>query len=239
MDIKKTLGVLRFPELTECWDAIEAMADEPKLSKSKLLAQMVELLIQTKDKNLLKSRIKRASLPKHYSINTYPFAKQKVKIEEHARQLHDSISYMKKGKNIILIGPTGTGKTGLSTCFLTQALKNGYTGRFISFSELISQLARNTQLLRDRRFINQMKTYDCLVIDEVGYIDIDKQYIGHFFEIISGREDKCTIITSNLGFDEWQGFLKNAQITAAILDRITTNAEYFDLMKGNSIRGVK
>ena len=239
MKIEDKLNLLKFPELRQCWESIEEMADDKSISKTKMLEDTINILVAAKQENMVSARIRKATIPKLYSLNTYPFAHQKVKIEAQARELYDSLSYIKKGKNVILIGPTGTGKTGLATSFLIQALQKGYSGKFYTFPKMISDIGRATQLMRDRRLISQLTSLDCLVIDEIGYVDIDKQYISTFFEIISGREDKSTIITSNLGFNKWDSFLKDKQITAAILDRLTANTESFDLTKGNSIRGVR
>lgn len=237
MSHEEKLLLLKFPELRQCWQQIEKMCDQKNISKSKMLENMLETLVIAKQENLISSKMKKASIPKMYSLNTFPFDHQKIKIEDQARELYDSLSYIKNGRNVILIGPTGTGKTGLATSFLVNAIQQGYSGKFYSFPNMISEIAKATQLMRDRRLISQLISFDCLVIDEIGYRDIDKQYISAFFEIISGREDKCTIITSNLGFNKWDSFLKDKQITAAILDRLTATTESFDLTKGNSIRG--
>jgi len=237
MNHEEKLGLLKFPELRQCWKKIETMCDQKNISKSKMLESILEILVNAKQENLIASKMKKAFIPKMYSLNTFPFEHQTVKIEDQARELHDSLSYIKNGRNIILIGPTGTGKTGLATSFLVNAIQQGYTGKFYSFANMISEIAKATQLMRDRRLISKLTSFDCLVIDEIGYRDIDKQYISAFFEIISGREDKCTIITSNLGFNKWDSFLKDKQITAAILDRLTAKTESFDLTDGNSIRG--
>jgi DNA replication protein DnaC len=85
-----------------------------------------------------------------------------------------------------------------------------------------------------RRYLS----YDCLVIDEVGYVEVEPAQVGQFFTLLHKRHrHKTTIITSNLGFGEWGSFLKNPQLTAALADRLTSNSHVINMKDCESLRG--
>jgi DNA replication protein DnaC len=77
-----------------------------------------------------------------------------------------------------------------------------------------------------------------LVIDEVGYVEVEPAQVGQFFTLMHKRHQrKTTIITSNLGFSEWGSFLKNPQLTAALSDRLTSNSHVINMKDCQSLRG--
>jgi len=79
--------------------------------------------------------------------------------------------------------------------------------------------------------------YDCLVIDEIGYIEINPDKAGFFFALLKKRHKKATtIITTQLGFMEWPNFLKNSHLTAALIDRLKSNADLINMNKCTSLR---
>lgn len=92
----------------------------------------------------------------------------------------------------------------------------------------------------EKQVIRQFASIDCLLIDEVGYSTLDKNKAGLFFELMKQRHSKkCTILTSQLGFEEWGSFINDKHITAALLDRITENYTVFNMSKCISIRTKK
>ena len=152
--------------------------------------------------------------------------------------LYDSFDYMTKQRGVIWLGPTGCGKTGLATSFLLQAIDRGYRGYFITFPELIQELFQSLADRSDRKVFRRYLSYDCLVIDEVGYVEVEPAQVGQFFTLMHKRHrHKTTIITSNLGFSEWGSFLKNPQLTAALSDRLTSNSHVINMKHCESLRG--
>jgi DNA replication protein DnaC len=183
-----------------------------------------------KQERALSSRIKRAHIPELWQMETFPFSKQPKLSRRKIMAAFDSFDYILSQKNMVWMGPTGCGKTGLATSFLMRALERNYTGRFISFPTLVHELY---QAAADHSEQDVLKPYvqcDCLVIDEIGYIEVEPAQVGLFFELMHRRHKKAsTLITTNLGFPEWSSFLKNKHLTAALIDRITENCDVFNL----------
>jgi DNA replication protein DnaC len=89
----------------------------------------------------------------------------------------------------------------------------------------------------ERKVIKQFASYDCLLIDEIGYVEIESAQVGLFFTLLHKRHrKKTTLITSNLGFSQWNSFLKNDQLTAALIDRLTENSHVINMKKCASLR---
>jgi DNA replication protein DnaC len=181
-------------------------------------------------------RICRAKIPEKYVIETFPFNKQPKLARKNILNIYDS-DYISKNQNIIWVGSTGTGKTGLATSFLMQTINQGYRGRFISFSELVEMLYRSVADHTEAKMINTFVNYDCLLIDELGYVEVEPVQVGLFFTLMQKRhKKKSTLITSNLGFSQWTSFLKNDQLTAALIDRLTENSHIINMKNCVSLR---
>jgi DNA replication protein DnaC len=144
--------------------------------------------------------------------------------------IYDSLDYMRHSQNIIWLGGTGVGKTGLATSFLTQAIHQGYSGRYVLFAELLAQFYQSVADHSEAKVLKQYLFYDCLLIDELGYVEVEPVQVGLFFTLMHRRhKKKPTLITSNLGFADWGSFLKNPHLTAALIDRLTENSHVFNM----------
>jgi len=213
------------------------IAKKGSFSSVRLLKYVVEQAYKTKQENARKRRISMAKMPEPFVIETFPFDRQPKLNKKIILSLYDCLDYMLKQQNIIWIGPTGTGKTGLATSFLTQAINKGYRGRFILFPELVETLYQSIADHTEAKVLKTFASYDCLLIDELGFIEIDPVQVGLFFTLMHKRHKrKCTLITSNLGFDQWSSFLKNTQLTAALVDRLTENSHIINMKNCKSLR---
>ncbi len=147
------------------------------------------------------------------------------------------VNDMKKKQNGIWIGPTGAGKTELATAFLIHAINQGYSGCFILFPELIERLYQSVGDHSESTVIKKFASYDCLLVDEICYIEIEPVQVGLFFTLMHKRhQQKTTLITSNLGFRQWTSFLKNAQLVAALVDRLTENSHIINMKNCAGLR---
>ena len=151
--------------------------------------------------------------------------------------LYDAFDYVAKNQNIIWMGPTGCGKTGLATSFLIQAIHRGHTGRYILFPELVAELFTSVADHSEPKVIKRYLSYDCLLIDEMDYVEVEPVQVGLFFTLMHKRHrKKPTLITSNLGFSEWRSFLKNDRLTAALIDCLTENSHVINMKNRVSLR---
>jgi DNA replication protein DnaC len=238
--IESYLKCLEWEHLRTHWDHYLKDAVEKNCSYSQLLSTIItdEYLHRSERRRL--ARTKAAKIPQLLVMETFPFDRQVRLKKKMVMELYDSKRFITENQFLLFIGPTGCGKTGLGTSYLIHALNNEYRGRFIDFNDLIAMLNRSVADHSEKRVIKQLASIDCLLIDEVGYTTIDKNNAGLFFELMKQRHNKrCTIITSQLGFEEWGSFINDKHITAALLDRITENCTVFNMTKCISIRPKK
>lgn len=232
------LKYLRLGHLLSCWDETLQTARQGHYSSERLLKFIVQEEYRAKRENARLLRRQRANIPEMLEMETFPFDKQPKLDRQRVMSLYDNFDYMTKQCGVIWLGPTGCGKTGLATAFLLQAIDRGYRGYFITFPELIQELFQSLADRSDRQVFKRYLTYDCLVIDEVGYVEVEPAQVGQFFTLMHKRHQrKTTIITSNLGFSEWGSFLKNSQLTAALIDRLTSNSHVINMRDCESLRG--
>jgi DNA replication protein DnaC len=231
-DLKNILRYLRLGGLLAHWDQWLAEAERGRFSHVRLLKHVLEAEYRLKSEQARLLRRKRANIPEMLEIETFPFTRQPKLDRKRVMSLYDRFEYMTKHQNIVWIGRTGCGKTGLATSFLLQALDRGYRGYFIPFPDLLAELYASLADHSDAKVLRRYASYDCLVVDEIGYADIDPAQVALFFTLVQRRhKTKTTLLTSNLGFREWGSFLKNPQLTMALLDRLTETSHVFN-MKG-------
>lgn len=236
-DLTKMLKYLHLGGLLAHWDEYLALARKQQYSPVRLLQYVLEEEYRIKNDNARTLRINRARIPEQFVLETFPFQQQPRLDKKKILSLYDAFDYMTKSRNMIWVGPTGCGKTGLATSFLIHAIHRGYTGRYILFPELVGQLYASVADHSEDTMIKRYLAYDCLLIDEIGYIEVEPVQAGLFFTLMHKRHrKKTTFITSNLGFSEWRSFLKNDHLTAALIDRLTENSHVINMKNCVSLR---
>ncbi len=233
----KMLKYLRLSGLAANWDQYLDTAEKSNLSHTRLLEMVIEREYKLKKENSRLLRINRAKIPDKLVMETFPFDRQPKLGKKRVVNLYDRFDYMEKHRNVIWIGPTGVGKTGLATSFLIRAINRGHNGRFILFHEIVELLYKSVADHSEEKLIKTLSGYDCLLIDELGYVEVEPVQVGLFFTLMQNRHGrKTTLITSNLGFGQWGSFLKNDHLTAALIDRLTENSHVFNMRKCRSLR---
>ena len=235
--LNEKLRYLRLNRLAAHWEDDLKEAARQRMSHATFLTHLMEEEYRLKCDNARQQRLKRARIPEPWTIETYPFTRQPKLNRKQIMALYDTMDFIPKAQNIIWLGCTGCGKTGLATSFLVRAIQQGYSARHISFAELITELFCS---LADRSQARALKPYlkcDLLHIDELGYIETEPAQVGLFFTLMQRRhKKKPTLITSNLGFSEWGSFLKNDHLTAALIDRLTESSHVINMKDCVSLR---
>jgi DNA replication protein DnaC len=235
--MKKQLQFLGFRYTLENWDTIFQEAKRKQPSYQSFFTELVASEYADRKEQARLSRIKKATIPDLLVMETFPFASQPRLKKKMVMELYDSLGFITQKQELIFIGPTGCGKTGLATSFLIHAINNGCRGYFIEFSRLILYLGQARADHTESRVLKRFSSYEILLIDELGYETVEKEQAGLFFDLIKARNGKqTTLITTQLGFDEWGSFLNNPHLTAALLDRITVNCTVFNMKECISIR---
>ncbi|MBC8394723.1 MAG: ATP-binding protein [Deltaproteobacteria bacterium] len=236
-ELKDMLLYLRLKGLLSNWDHLLKTAGEKEHSHTRLLKTVIEEEFAIKKENARKLRLQKAKIPERLVLETFPFERQPQLNKRKIIEIYDALDYITKQQNIVWIGTTGTGKTGLATALLINAINQGYSGRFILFPDLIELLYQSIADGSEGKIIKKFAAYDCLLIDELGYVEIEPVQVGLFFTLMHKRhKKKSTLITSNLAFSKWTGFLKNDQLTAALIDRLTENSHVINMKDCKSLR---
>ena len=236
-ELLKMLKYLKLSGLISQLDRFIEKAKTSDISHLRWLKSIIEEEYRLKQENARKRRLCRAKIPEMWLFETFPFTRQPNLDRKKVSHLYDDFDYMTQARNILFFGPTGVGKTGLATAFLAQAIDRGYNGRFILFPELVELLYKSIADHSEEKLINKFAAWDCLLIDELGYVELEPVQVGLFFTLMQKRhKKKATLITSNLGFDQWASFLKNDHLTAALIDRLTEVSHIVNMKNCVSLR---
>lgn len=231
------LKYLRLGGLIAHWDDYLKMAADQRFSQARLLTHVVEEEYRIRRENARQLRLKCAHIPEPWVLQTFPFDRQPKLNKKRILALYDTLGFMKNNQNIIWLGRTGCGKTGLATSFLVHIINQGYSARYVLFAELVAELYRSVADHSEQTVLKRYLACDCLLIDEIGYVEVEPVQVGLFFTLMQKRhKKKPTLITSNLGFSEWGSFLKNDHLTAALIDRLTESSHVINMKQCVGLR---
>ncbi len=165
-------------------------------------------------------RLGQARLPERWALETFPFARQPGVQASQIRQLGE-LDFLLGHKNLVFIGPTGVGKSGLGCGIVLKALEGGYRCLFVKAQDLFDEMYASLADKSTRELMNRLKSVDLLMIDEMGYLNLRPEQSNIFFKLMDERYNrKSTIITTNLDYDDWYGFLGRKEMVGALLDRL-------------------
>lgn len=182
-----------------------------------------------------KIRIKRAGFPQVKTIDEFDFTAQPGLDRARIARLETS-AWITQGDNVVFLGPPGTGKTHIAIGLSVIAARQGFRVLFDTAAGWVSQLTTAHSQGELTKFLKKLARYDLLVIDEVGYLPIEADAANLFFQLVSTRYEKASMVmTSNLAFSRWTECFGDAAIAAAMIDRIVHHAEIIT-HKGTSYR---
>lgn len=148
----------------------------------------------------------------------------------------NTLGFLERHENVLFLGPSGVGKTHLAVALGITAAKHRHSTYFISCHDLITQLNKAHRENKLEQRIKHFCGYELLIIDEIGYLPVDKQGANLFFQLIAKRyENKSTIITTNMSFNKWGDVFSDNTLANAILDRLLHHSSIINIT-GNSYR---
>ena len=182
-----------------------------------------------------KSMIKAAAFPFIKTIEDYDFDFQPKLNKQEILEL-TSLKFIEELKNIVFLDSSGVRKTHLATSLGIVAAKKRYSTYFIKCHDLLQQLKRAKVENRLDSRLKYLNRYKLLIIDELGYLPIDKEDSNLFFQLIDMRyEKKSTILTTNINFSNWDSVFYDAVVANAILDRVLHHSHVISI-NGRSYR---
>lgn len=144
--------------------------------------------------------------------------------------------WVKQHQNILITGPTGTGKSYLGCAFAHKAIRQGFSGLYVRLPRLLEDIGIAHGDGRYLKLLNQISKTDVLVIDDFGLVSLNLQQAHDILEILDDRyQTKSTVVTSQIPTDKWYGIIPDPTVADAVMDRLIHNA-YIIAIKGESMR---
>lgn len=196
-------------------------AQKDKPSYSAFLLELLRREHEGQRDRAIARRLKRSGLSEFWTLETFPFHLQKC-VNKRALYELGELDFMERGESLVFIGQAAVGKSGLASGILMKALYAAKRALAIKADELFEDLGASHADRATRSRIRTLSRLDLLLIEEFGYDNTpEPRQINDFFRLMDNRcNRKSTIITTNLGFDEWGKFLGNAPLVAALLSRL-------------------
>jgi DNA replication protein DnaC len=219
-ELEQLLKNLKLHRMLSVYEEQLRAAEKAQISYSEFVAGLLRAQWHERQENALEWRIRRANLPERWSLETFPWARQPSVSRKQMRSFAE-LDFIARHENLVLVGKTGVGKTGLACGLLLKALQNGYRCQFVRAQDLFDEMYASLADRSTRRLLNRLAPLDVLLVDEFGYLNLKPEQSNTFFKLMEERYHRhSTIITTNLVYDEWQSFLGNKSMVEALLSRV-------------------
>lgn len=234
--LRAHLESLKLSAFADNYSVAAKQAAENGWSYTRFLGQLAEAEVNARNDRSIQRRIKLARFPVLKTIEgfdwNWPKKINRLQIQELFR-----LSFVKNNANIIFLAGVGLGKTHLSTALAHQACLKGYSVLFASAIDIVNTLGAACTTGRLKTELKKYLKPDILVMDELGYLPVDKKGADLLFQVISQRyEHGPIILTTNKQFKKWPEIFNNdSTLTSAVLDRLLHHAETV-VIEGKSYR---
>jgi len=234
-DIAYLCRALKAPSMGRAVDRLAERARQEEWSHEEFLAACLEREVAARQTNGGELRIKAARFPARKTIEEFDFDHQRSLKRDVIAHL-GALDFVAARENVVFLGPPGTGKTHLGIGLGIRACQAGHRVAFATASQWVARLAEAHTAGRLQAELTRLGRYPLLVVDEVGYIPFEAEAANLFFQLVSARYERASVIvTSNKPFGRWGEVFGDPVVAAAMIDRLVHHAEVVSL-KGDSYR---
>jgi len=227
---------LKLPHIAEEFHGIAATAAKENWQYIQFLHELLKIEYERKMDRSIKTLTKFASFPMIKTLEQFDYS---FSVGVNRKQIEElsTLGFIKRNENIILLGQCGVGKTHIAIALAYKAVQHRYKVKFTTLADLLVNAVKAKKEKKYEAFLKSVINPSVLVIDEIGYFNMNKEEANHFFQIISARYERgSTILTSNLVFSKWtQVFAGDKVVTTAILDRLLHHSHIINI-QGDSYR---
>lgn len=233
--IKRHCKQLKLSTISSEFDRVIIDAQNNKVSYLELIKTLFEIEIDHRVKKDKERRTRQARLPLSYNLDLYDFTSNNGLEKQQLNQLRE-LKWLEQNFNVILMGPSGTGKTYVAAGLCFDAVEKGYRAYFMSMEELVRVLKMKDIIRTAAAEYKRIMKSHLLVIDDIMMFPVTGQEAVAFFNLVNELHEKTSlIITTNKSPKEWAEVLNDKVLTTALLDRILHRCEVIKL-NGSSFR---
>ncbi|MFI6048399.1 IS21-like element helper ATPase IstB [Nocardia sp. NPDC051321] len=226
---------LKAPTLASAVDRLAERARSEGWTHEEFLAACLQREVAAREAHGGEGRIRAARFPSRKSLEEFDFDHQRSLKRDAITHL-GTLDFITARDNVVFLGPPGTGKTHLSIGLSIRACQAGHRVAFATAAEWVARLAESHQAGKLQAELIKLGRIPLLVVDEVGYIPFESEAANLFFQLVSSRYERASlIVTSNKPFGRWGEVFGDDIVAAAMIDRLVHHAEVISL-KGDSFR---
>ncbi|GAA2437067.1 ATP-binding protein [Actinomadura vinacea] len=227
--------VLKAPSLHAAVERLAERARAESWTHEEFLAACLQREVAARESHGGEARIRSARFPARKALEDFDFDHQRSLKREVIAHL-GTLDFVAARENVVFLGPPGTGKTHLSIGLGIRACQAGHRVAFATAAEWVARLADAHAAGRLQDELTKLARIPVLIVDEVGYIPFEPEAANLFFQLVSSRYERASlIVTSNKPFGRWGEVFGDDVVAAAMIDRLVHHAEVISL-KGDSYR---
>lgn len=235
MELTALLNKLKLDHLEAQLDAVCEQAAQRQQDYKTFLVQALDTEWQGRHQRGIEARLRQARFPWIKTLDQFDFDFQPSLDRRQVRELA-GMSFVERAHNVIVLGPPGVGKTHLAISLGVKAVEAGYSVLFLTLEALMTRLTKAVNENRLERSLQQLVYPKVLIIDEVGYLPLNRLEASLFFRLVVRRYERASlIITSNKSFLDWGEMVNDPVLATAVLDRLLHYSTTLNI-KGESYR---
>jgi DNA replication protein DnaC len=227
--LSQNLRTLHLPTIRQCYEEQAELAEKNTIPYGHYLHEVVELEVEARRQNRVVRYLRESKLPLEKSWKAFDRKRLPRKVDLQVNTLLEG-SFVDRHENILAFGNPGSGKTHLLCAVGQELIHRGHRVLFTTCSLLVQELLVAKRELRLARLLKRLAKYRPLIIDDIGYVQQDREEMEVLFTLLAERYERGSVmLTSNLPFSKWEKIFKDPMTTAAAIDRLVHHSIILEL----------